>query len=49
MNLPLKTPRRFRRRALLLAGMQLGLAGTLAWRMNQLGVKESDKFRLLAE
>ena len=49
MNRPVKTPRRFRRRAILLAGMQLGIAGTLAWRMNQLGVKEADKFRLLAE
>ena len=49
MKLPVKTPRLFRRRALLLAGMQLGVTGTLAWRMNQLGVKESDKFRLLAE
>ena len=49
MKLPVKTPRLFRRRALLLAGMQLGVTATLAWRMNQLGVKESDKFRLLAE
>jgi len=49
MNRPVKTPRRFRRRAILLAGMQLGITGTLAWRMNQLGVKEADKFRLLAE
>ncbi len=49
MNRAIKTPRRFRRRAILLAGMQLGIAGTLAWRMNQLGVKEADKFRLLAE
>jgi penicillin-binding protein 2 len=37
------------RRALLLGGVQLGLAGVLGWRMHQLGVKQGAQFRLLAE
>lgn len=37
------------RRALLLGGIQLGLAGVLGWRMHQLGVKQGAQFRLLAE
>lgn len=37
------------RRAFLLGGAQLALAGVLGWRMHQLGVKQSDQFRLLAE
>ncbi|MEZ8006588.1 MAG: penicillin-binding protein 2 [Amylibacter sp.] len=44
-----KTPRLFRRRALLLGTAQLTLIGALAWRMNQLGVKKAKKFRTLAE
>ena len=37
------------RRALLLGGAQLGLVGVLGWRMHQLGVKQADEYRLLAE
>ncbi|GLQ36251.1 peptidoglycan glycosyltransferase [Amylibacter marinus] len=40
---------RISRRALLLGSGQLGLAGVLGWRMHQLGVKQADQFRLLAE
>jgi penicillin-binding protein 2 len=43
------TPKLLHRRALLLGGTQLALAGVLGWRMHQLGVKQSNQFRLLAE
>ncbi|MDE0766689.1 MAG: penicillin-binding protein 2, partial [Amylibacter sp.] len=49
MNTAGKTPRLFRRRALLLGAAQLTLVGVLGWRMNQLGVKKAEKFRMLAE
>ena len=37
------------RRGVLLLGGQLAVAGTLAWRMRQLQVVETDRYRLLAE
>jgi penicillin-binding protein 2 len=37
------------RRAFMLLGLQMGMAGTLAWRMRQLQVEQSAEFRLLAE
>lgn len=37
------------RRALLLGGMQLGLAGTLIWRLRDMQLNQSEQFRLLAE
>jgi penicillin-binding protein 2 len=37
------------RRGVLLLGAQLAAAGTLAWRMRQLQVVETDRYRLLAE
>jgi penicillin-binding protein 2 len=40
---------RLGRRALLLGSAQLAVAGVLGWRMHQLGVKQGDQFRLLAE
>ncbi len=41
--------RKIRRRTLLLGGMQVGVLGILGARMRQLQIKESEKFRLLAE
>ena len=41
--------KRLSRRAALLGGLQLGVAGLLGWRMYDLGVRNSDQFRLLAE
>jgi len=41
--------RRITRRGLLWMGVQLGVIGTLGWRMRQLQVDQSDQFRLLAE
>lgn len=41
--------RRVSRRALVLGGLQLGVAGVLAARMHQLQVEEADQYRLLAE
>lgn len=40
---------RLTRRAMLLGSIQAGLVGVLGWRMRQLGVEQSDQFRLLAE
>ena len=37
------------RRGVVLIGLQLGLAGTLAWRMRQLQVVEAERYRLLAD
>ncbi len=37
------------RRAAVLGGVQLGLAGVLGWRMRQMQVEQADQFRLLAE
>ncbi len=37
------------RRALVLGGVQAGLAGLLGWRMRQMQVEQADEFRLLAE
>ena len=37
------------RRAILLGGAQLGFIGLIGWRMRQLGVRQTDEFRLLAE
>ncbi|MEM7189970.1 MAG: penicillin-binding protein 2 [Pseudomonadota bacterium] len=37
------------RRGLVLAGLQLGVAGALAWRMRELQVVDSERYRLLAE
>ena len=37
------------RRGLILLGLQAGVAGTLAWRMRQLQVIETERYRLLAE
>ncbi|MFN7003655.1 MAG: penicillin-binding protein 2 [Roseinatronobacter sp.] len=37
------------RRALLLGGLQLGLAGTLMWRLRDMQLNQSEQFRLLAE
>jgi len=44
-----KSHARLGRRAFLLGSAQLGLAGVLGWRMHQLGVKQGDQYRLLAE
>ena len=41
--------RRIGRRALILGGVQLGVAGVLAARMHRLQVEEADQYRLLAE
>ncbi|MEM6943566.1 MAG: penicillin-binding protein 2 [Pseudomonadota bacterium] len=41
--------RRVGRRAFLLLAAQLGVAGTLAWRMRQLQIEEAEHFRTLAE
>ncbi len=40
---------RLSRRALILAGLQGSVAGIIGWRMHQLGVKQGDQYRLLAE
>ncbi|MBY8975732.1 penicillin-binding protein 2 [Rhodobacteraceae bacterium NNCM2] len=55
-NLGAKTPgaappsnRRVTRRAAMVLGMQLMLGGALAWRMRQLQVVETERYRLLAE
>ncbi|GHA45637.1 peptidoglycan glycosyltransferase [Amylibacter ulvae] len=40
---------RLSRRALMLGGIQTAVAGVIGWRMHQLGVKEGDQYRLLAE
>lgn len=37
------------RRAAVLGGVQLGVAGLLGWRMRQMQVEQADEFRLLAE
>ncbi|SDX42219.1 penicillin-binding protein 2 [Roseicitreum antarcticum] len=37
------------RRAAVLGGLQLAVAGTLVWRMRQMQVKQADQFRLLAD
>ena len=37
------------RRGLVLTGLQLGIAGTLAWRLRELQVIETERYRLLAE
>ncbi len=37
------------RRGLILGGMQLGLAGTLLWRLRDMQLNQSEQFRLLAE
>ncbi|MEM9011354.1 MAG: penicillin-binding protein 2 [Pseudomonadota bacterium] len=44
-----KAPPSITRRGLLLAGGQLGLIGVLGWRMRQLQVEETERYRLLAE
>ncbi len=44
-----ESTRRLSRRALLLGSVQLGIAGTLAWRMQSMQVEQADQFRLLAE
>lgn len=41
--------RRTTRRLLVLGGLQVGVIGTIGRRMYQLGVREADTFRLLAE
>ncbi|MFW2588957.1 penicillin-binding protein 2 [Sagittula sp. SSi028] len=41
--------RRITRRGLILGGLQVGFASTLAFRMHQLQVDQADEFRLLAE
>jgi len=41
--------RRVTRRGLMFLGLQLGVVGTLGWRMRQLQVEQSEQFRLLAE
>ncbi len=41
--------RRVTRRGVMLAGIQLGAVGVLGWRMRQLQVVQSDRYRLLAE
>ncbi|MEO1470045.1 MAG: penicillin-binding protein 2, partial [Pseudomonadota bacterium] len=41
--------RRISRRALLLLGAQLGVAGALGWRLRQLQIEEGEHYRLLAE
>lgn len=41
--------RRVTRRAAIVLGLQLALGGALAWRMRQLQVVETDRYRLLAE
>lgn len=40
---------RLNRRGLILFGGQLAMVGLLGWRMRQLGVKQAEEFRLLAE
>ena len=37
------------RRAILLAGMQAGVIGTLGWQMRRISVEQNQSFRLLAE
>ena len=44
-----ETARRMTRRALFVGGLQLGIAGTIAWRMQSMQVEQADQFRLLAE
>ena len=41
--------RRVTRRALFLGGLQVVVAGTLAWRMRNMQVEQADQFRLLAD
>jgi penicillin-binding protein 2 len=40
---------RLNRRSLILFGGQMAVVGLLGWRMRQLGVKQAEEFRLLAE
>lgn len=40
---------RLSRRAMLIGSAQMGLMGLLGWRMHQLGVDQSEQYRLLAE
>ncbi|QDL90678.1 penicillin-binding protein 2 [Paroceanicella profunda] len=46
---PKKDGPRISRRGLLLLGGQLGVVGVLGWRMRQLQVENSERYRLLAE
>ena len=48
-NDPDITHSKLTRRAALLGGAQLGIAGVLGWRMYDLGVRDSEQYRLLAE
>ena len=41
--------RKITRRSAVLGALQLGVAGTLAWRMRQMQVDQADQFRMLAE
>ena len=41
--------RKLSRRAIILLGLQVGVMGILGLRMRQLGIKQSEQFRLLAE
>ena len=42
-------PQRITRRGLMLLGIQFGVIGTLGWRMHDLQIEQSERFRLLAE
>ncbi len=44
-----KPSKKMSRRAFILMGVQVGFMGILALRMRQLGIKQSEQFRLLAE
>ena len=42
-------PDNFSRRSFVLLAVQMGVIGVLAWRMRQLQIEDSDRYRLLAE
>ena len=44
-----ETARMMTRRAIVVGGLQLGVAGVLGWRMHSMQIDQADEFRMLAE